>query len=440
MNTIDETNDPKLRSWMDVPKNSDFPIQNIPFGVCKPKGTGEPRVCSAIGEYIVDLAILEKEGLLPTKGLFNCNSLNPFMKEGRKTWREVRKTLSHLLSKDVGTLRDNSSLRNAALIPQSDVEMLLPVNIGDYTDFYSSKEHATNVGTMFRGKENALCPNWLHLPVAYHGRASSIVVSGAPIHRPLGQTKADDSESPTFGACKLLDFELEVGCFIGPGNEQGTSVSVHDAEEQIFGLCLVNDWSARDIQKWEYIPLGPFLSKSFATSISPWIVTLDALKPFRCEGPRQDPEPLPYLQSEGPGAYDINLQVFLKSSTMNNEHMITHSNYKNLYWDMRQHVAHHTVSGCNLRTGDLLASGTVSGKDPGSLGCMLELTWRGENPIELPNGESRKFLHDGDEVIMRAYCQTQDYRIGFGEVTGTVHPNRNSADQDKVSDKQLAAL
>jgi fumarylacetoacetase len=302
------------------------------------------------------------------------------------------------------------------------VEMLLPVEIGDYTDFYSSKEHATNVGIMFRGKDNALMPNWVHLPVAYHGRSSSIVISGTSIHRPKGQTKADSEANASLGPSRQLDFELEMGFFIGGGNNLSEPIPIDKAYDHIFGMVLVNDWSARDIQKWEYVPLGPFLGKNFSTSISPWVVTMEALEPFRIAGPEQNPEPLPYLKFQGSHAYDINLDVYLETGNMTEPYKISQSNFKYLYWNILQQLAHHTVNGCNLRTGDLLASGTISGPAPDSYGSMLELAWKGEKPIKLSAGEERKFLEDGDTVIMTGYSQGDGYRVGFGEVTGKILP------------------
>jgi len=298
----------------------------------------------------------------------------------------------------------------------------MPVTIGDYTDFYSSKEHATNVGIMFRGKENALMPNWLHLPVAYHGRASSVVLSGTDIIRPKGQTKADDAEMPSFGPTKLLDFELEMGFFIGTGNKLGVPIPADKADEHIFGMVMVNDWSARDIQKWEYVPLGPFLAKNFATSISPWIVTLEALEPFKTKKVIQDPEPLPYLRSKGDWAYDIKLDVSIKTEKLKAPFIISKSNYRYMYWDICQQLAHHTVNGCNMRTGDMLASGTISGPDKSSYGSLLEITWRGTEPLKLPDNEERKFLLDGDELTITGWCQGEGYRVGFGEVKGKIIP------------------
>ncbi|HQY88986.1 MAG TPA: fumarylacetoacetase, partial [Tepidisphaeraceae bacterium] len=316
---------------------------------------------------------------------------------------------------------DNKELRSRAFVAQRDVRMLLPAAIGDYTDFYSSREHATNVGIMFRGKENALMPNWLHLPVGYHGRASSIVVSGTDLHRPMGQTKADEAAAPTFGPSKSVDFELEMGFFIGPGNSLGESISTHRAMDHIFGMVLVNDWSARDIQKWEYVPLGPFLAKNFGTSISPWIVTMDALEPFRKNGPEQEPQPLPYLQAPQPSAYDIHLEVTLQPKDARPTRIST-SNFRNLYWSMSQQLAHHTINGCNLQAGDLLASGTISGPTPDSYGSMLELAWKGTKPIDVGDGQTRTSIQDFDRITMSGWCEGEGYRVGFGEVTGRILP------------------
>jgi fumarylacetoacetase len=319
-------------------------------------------------------------------------------------------------------LRDDAALREQALLPMSEAVMQLPADIGDYTDFYSSREHATNVGTMLRGADNALMPNWLHLPVAYHGRASSIVVSGTDVRRPCGQSKPDKDDAPLFGPSRSLDFELEMAVFVGPGNELGTPIPIGQADEQLFGMVLLNDWSARDIQAWEYVPLGPFLAKNFATTISPWVVTLEALEPFRTAGPVQNPTSLPYLQTSGPGAYDIQLEVLLQSEKMDRPARISHSNFKYLYWSMAQQLAHHTVNGCNLRPGDLLASGTISGPTPDSYGSLLELTWRGSKPLTLPNGDTRTFLQDGDRLTLTGWCQGDGYRVGFGEATGRILP------------------
>jgi fumarylacetoacetase len=313
-------------------------------------------------------------------------------------------------------------LKARALVRQADVTMVLPVAIGDYTDFYSSREHATNVGTMFRGPENALMPNWLHLPIAYHGRASSVVISGTDLHRPHGQTKGANDQAPKFGPSKELDFELEVGFFVGPPNPLGEPIPVGETMNHVFGLVLVNDWSARDVQRWEYQPLGPFLAKNFGTSISPWIVTLEALEPWRCVGPKQDPAPLPYLATSGPQAFDIELNVLLQTERMAQPAVVCRSNFRHLYWNMAQQLAHHTSNGCNVRPGDLMASGTISGSTPDSYGSLLELAWKGTRPVQLPNGETRSFLEDGDRVTMTGWCQGDGYRVGFGEVTGKILP------------------
>ncbi|MDA1028735.1 MAG: fumarylacetoacetase [Bacteroidetes bacterium] len=410
-----------MRSFIDVSPGSDFPIQNLPYGIFLPNGSTRARPGTALGDWVVDLDALEKAHLLPTK-VFSGSSLNDFMAAGRETWTLVRSTLQVLLSEDNSRLRDDMDLRSLALFPRKAVTMLLPAQIGDYTDFYSSREHATNVGSLFRDPKNALLPNWLHLPVAYHGRASSIVVSGTEIRRPKGQTKADNAD-PVFGPSRLLDFELEVGFFTGPGTTIGESISIEKATEHIFGFVLVNDWSARDIQTWEYVPLGPFLAKNFATSISPWIVTLDALEPFRCPGPKQDPEPLPYLRSERDSAFDISLEVSINPPNSDVENVVCRSNFKHLYWNICQQLAHHTSGGCNIKPGDLMASGTISGPEKGSFGSMLEITWRGTTPVQLSDGTERKFINDGDTVVMKGVAEKNGIRIGFGEVSGKILPS-----------------
>lgn len=417
------TTDPSLKSFIPVAADSHFPIQNLPYGVFRRAG-GAAAVGVAIGDFVLDLTALEKRGLLSVsnKHIFDKGRLNDFMALGRAAWLAARERISQLLRADEPTLRDNASLKEQVLLPRGEVTMVLAAEIGDYTDFYSSREHATNVGTMLRGAANALQPNWLHLPVAYHGRASSLVVSGTDIRRPCGQSKPESAPAPLFGPTRSLDFELEVGVFVGPGNELGRPIPVGEADEHLFGLVLVNDWSARDIQAWEYVPLGPFLAKNFATSVSPWVVPLLALEPFRTTGPVQDPEPLPYLRTQGPTTYDIRLEVSLQGEAMPAAEQIAVSNFKYLYWSMAQQLAHHTVNGCNLRPGDLLASGTVSGPTPDSCGSLLELAWRGTRPLTFPNGEQRKFLQDGDRVTMTAWCQGDGYRVGFGEVTGKVLP------------------
>jgi len=426
---FDKTTDPTLTSFIPVSPENNFPIQNLPFGVFRPTPGASPRVGVAIGDFVLDLSVLEDKGFfdgpeLKGEKVFTQEVLNPFMSLGKKARKEARAVISRLLSADEPTLRDDNSLRNEALLPMNQVILELPVAIGDYTDFYSSREHATNVGTMFRGKDNALQPNWLHLPVGYHGRSSSVVLSGTDLHRPMGQTKADDAVSPSFGPSRLVDFELEMGFFVGSGNKLGFPISMKNAEEHMFGLVLVNDWSARDIQKWEYVPLGPFLAKNFGTTISPWVITIEALEPFRTSGPVQEnPETLPYLKSEkNTDTYDIHLEVAIKGEKMGAPHTVCKSNFKYLYWSMKQQLVHHSVTGCNMRTGDMLASGTISGQTPDSYGSMLELSWRGSNPIQFPNGEERKFLMDGDEVIMTGWCQGDGYRVGFGECKGKILP------------------
>jgi fumarylacetoacetase len=419
--------DSPLRSFLDVPSDSHFPIQNLPFGVFQPQ-QAKPRVGVAIGDLIVDLSILEELGHFRSPEfqdphVFSEDSLNAFLALGRPAWRRTREILQHLLSAETPTLRDDARLREKVFHAQKEVAMKLPVRIGNYTDFYSSYYHAHNVGTMLRGPENALMPNWKWLPVAYHGRASSVVISGTDVRRPSGQTKPADASAPVFGPTKSLDYELEMAFLIGPGNSLGEPVPIDRAMDHIFGLVLMNDWSARDIQAWEYQPLGPFLAKNFCTSISPWVVTLEALAPFRKPMSRQDPEPLPHLRAENDFTFDIRLEAALQSPSMEAAHMITRTNFQNLYWSIAQQLAHHTVNGCNLQPGDLLASGTISGPTEESRGCMLELTWRGANPLNLPNGETRKWLEDGDKLTITGWCEGDGYRVGFGEVSGRVLPS-----------------
>jgi fumarylacetoacetase len=407
--------------FLPIPVDHPFPIQNLPYGVFSGREEG-PRVGVAIGDYVLDLSVLSEAGLLPSYGVFAEPSLNAFIACGPDAWNEVRATLQYLLDAETPALSGNRRLRARALIPAQELTMHLPVAVGDYTDFYSSKQHATNVGSIFRDKNNPLLPNWLHLPVAYHGRASSLVVSGTAIRRPRGQTKPAEVATPGFGPSQEVDFELEVGYFVGQGNRLGEPISVTDAQQHLFGLVLVNDWSARDLQRWEYVPLGPFLAKNFGTSISPWVVPMAALQPFRVAGPKQDPPPLPYLSGGEDCAYDIALEVKLQTATMAEPHIISRANFKEMYWSINQQVAHHTVTGCNLRPGDLLASGTLSGTGKNSYGSLLELTWAGKEPLELPNGERRSFLEDGDTVILTGYAQGNGYRIGLGDVRGTIFP------------------
>ncbi len=417
-------NNPQLKSWVEVPAGSDFPIQNIPFGVFK-TDTKDPSVCIAIGNHVLDLHCLHEAGFfneldLP-KGIFNKAYLNEFMRLGKSKTREVRNRIASLLSTDNNELKNNTELVNRVMYLQQDCQMCLPVKVGNYTDFYSSIEHATNVGTMFRDPKNALLPNWKHLPVGYHGRASSIIVSGEPIRRPKGQTKAPDAELPSFGPTKRLDFELEMAFVTCKDLELGQSISTSDADEYIFGFTLFNDWSARDVQVWEYVPLGPFLAKNFASSISPWIVTMDALEPFRVPGPEQTPKILPYLSYKGDKNFDIHLEVALKIPN-HAEATICRSNFKYMYWNVNQQLAHHTVNGCNIQVGDMYASGTISGPTPDSYGSMLELAWKGTKPLAMPDGSTRKFIEDGDQVVMKAFAENGEVRIGFGEVRTEVLP------------------
>ncbi len=413
------------RSFIPVSAESHFPIQNLPYGVCR-LPSGECCIASAIGDSIVDLTALEALGLLDIPNLhgrrvFDTGKLNAFMGQGRSVWSKIRRRLQQLLDADEPTLRDNAEMQARVLVPMSEVEMLLPADIGDYTDFYSSREHASNVGTMFRGSDKALQPNWLHLPVAYHGRTSSIIVSGTDVRRPCGQSKPDGTATPIYGPSQSLDFELEMAAFIGKGNALGQPIPIAEAEEHLFGMVILNDWSARDIQSWEYVPLGPFLGKNFATSISPWVVTMEALAPFHVPAPTQDPSPLAYLSAPDRRTYDIHLEVFLQGETMSQAKRICASNFRYLYWTLAQQVAHHTVNGCNLRTGDLLASGTISGPTPDSYGSLLELSWRGTRPVNVGDA-TRTFLLDGDRVTMTAWCQGDGYRIGFGSVTAQILP------------------
>ncbi len=415
-----------MRSFIPVAADSPFPIQNLPFGIFRPNAGGAARVGVAIGEHVLDLAVLEERGMLDGIGdgapVFARPALNHFMSLGRPAWRKARETIAHLLDEQTPTLRDDSALRAHALHRMADVTMCLPAEIGDYTDFYSSRDHATNVGTMLRGPENALMPNWLHLPVGYHGRASSVVVSGTDVRRPRGQLKPPTAPAPSFGPTRSLDFELEVAFFTGPGNPLGEPIPIAQAEEHIFGLVLMNDWSARDVQGWEYQPLGPFLAKNFCTSISPWVVTLDALAPFRAPPMAQDPAPLEYLRWADDFSLDLQLEAHLTPAGTHEATAITRTNFRHLYWTMAQQLAHHASGGCNLRAGDLLASGTVSGPEKTSRGCLLELTWRGAEPLELPGGARRTQLEDGDCLSITGWAQGDGHRVGFGEVTGRVLP------------------
>jgi fumarylacetoacetase len=419
-----KANDPNRKTWLSVSENSDFPIQNIPFGVFITK-EDVITIGTRIGNCAIDMGALQQlgyfEGIELTDDMFMQDTLNDFISDGKKTWRLVRNRLAEIFDINNPELRDNKKQRDIVIFDINDIEMLLPVQIGDYTDFYSSKEHATNVGKMFRDPENALLPNWLHIPVGYHGRSSSIVPSGINIRRPNGQTLANDASEPIFGPSKLVDFELEMAFITTDANVLGEPVPVNEAEDYIFGMVLFNDWSARDIQKWEYVPLGPFLGKNFASSISPWIVTMDALEPFKVDSPKQDPKPLPYLQQEGKHTYNINLEVSIQPERKS-ETVVSKSNFKYMYWTMSQQLAHHTINGCRVNSGDMMGSGTISGPTQDSYGSMLELTWGGKNPIQLNDGTERKFINDNDTVILRGYCKNEKVTIGFGECKSKLLP------------------
>jgi fumarylacetoacetase len=412
------------KSWITVEPNSDFPIQNLPFGIFK-TSSKKPRVGIAIGDQIVDLKALFDLGYLHGLNFkgdeLESEFLNGVMSHGKLECKKLRHRVFDLLEEGNDNLKNNEEHRSQVIVPQSEATMLLPIKVGDYTDFYSSREHATNVGTMFRDPNNALLPNWLHIPVGYHGRASSIILSGQDIHRPKGQQKPNEEEPPVFGPCKLMDFELEMAFVTFEGKPLGDSISTAEADDYIFGMCVFNDWSARDIQKWEYVPLGPFLAKNFASSISPWIVTLEALEQFRIPGPVQEPKVLPYLEYSGNKHIDIKLEVTLTPEN-GEENVICRSNYKHMYWNMNQQLAHHSVNGCNIKCGDMLASGTISGPTEDSFGSMLELSWKGTKPLKLKDGSERKFIQDNDTITMRGHCQNNEVRIGFGEVTTKILP------------------
>lgn len=413
-----------MKSFISYPSNSDFSIHNIPFGVAV--FNKQYIACATrIGDMVIDLATLydygyfnEIDGL--NDNVFEAYTLNEFIELGKPITNAVRLKIQELLLEGSPLSHDERSLEEC-FYQLDQVKMLMPIHVPNYTDFYSSMEHATNVGKMFRDPENALLPNWKHLPVGYHGRASSIVVSGTPIHRPCGQIKPIEATAPIFSASKQLDFELEMGFIVNRNTEMGTRISTAEAEDAIFGMVLFNDWSARDIQSWEYVPLGPFLGKNFGSTISPWVVTLEALEPFRVPTPKQEPEVLDYLKFEGDKNFDIQLEVLLKPEN-GEENSICKSNFKYMYWNMAQQLAHHTINGCNVEVGDIYASGTISGKSPDSFGSMLELTWRGQNPLQLKDGSERKFIEDNDTIIMRGFCEKDGVRVGFGEVSGTILP------------------
>lgn len=410
-------------SWLDVPTNHDFPIQNLPFGIFQ-TDSGFTGSGIALGNFIINLTALFDLGYLTNlpfdRSDFCADNLNLIMSKGKESCSQLRRRIYELFEKS-SSLNGNDVITKTVLVEQKNVTMKLPIKVGDYTDFYSSREHATNVGIMFRDPANALLPNWLHIPVGYHGRASSIIISGQPIYRPKGQQLPVENEPPVFGPTKQLDFELELAFTTFQGKPLGESISTSEGDQYIFGMCLFNDWSARDIQKWEYVPLGPFLAKNFASSISPWIVSLDALEPFRIPGPQQEPKVLPYLEYSGNKHIDIHLEVILVTED-GDENIISKSNYKHMYWNMNQQLAHHTINGCNINCGDMMASGTISGTTPDSFGSMLELAWKGTKPLKMKNGSERKFLQDGDTIIMRGYCQHKNFRIGFGEVRTKILP------------------
>ena len=413
-----------MKSFINYPQNSDFSIHNIPFGVAV-FNREYIACCTRIGDLVIDLATLfdygffdEIEGL--NENVFEAYTINEFIELGKPVTNAVRLKIQELLLEGSSLSHDEKTIEEC-FYDLDKVQMMMPLHVQNYTDFYSSIEHATNVGKMFRDPANALLPNWKHLPVGYHGRASSIVVSGINFHRPKGQMKPADAEKPIFGASKQLDFELEMAFVLNKNTEIGESISTQEAEDAIFGMVIFNDWSARDIQSWEYVPLGPFLGKNFCSSISPWVVTLEALEPFRTASPKQEPEVLDYLKFEGDKNFDINLEVYLQPEN-GEENLICKSNYKYMYWNMTQQLAHHTINGCNVEVGDLYASGTISGSEPNSFGSMLELTWRGQNPLKLSDGSERKFIEDHDTIIMRGFSEKNGIRVGFGEVRGTVLP------------------
>ena len=421
MSSIDRT----LTSFIAVADDSDFSIHNLPYGIFSETKEGNRRAGIAIGEQVLDLSVLEEAGVLQLAGgpYFDKPTLNSFIESGRENWTTTRSTVQKLLSADNETLRDNEVLRSKALFNQADITLHLPLQVPGYTDFYSSKEHATNVGTMFRDPNNALLPNWTELPVGYNGRASTVIISGQDVIRPSGQLKPNPDERPIFSACKRLDFELETAFVVGKPNHIGQPISIDDAWEHIFGMVLLNDWSARDIQKWEYVPLGPFNAKTFASSISPWIVTLDALEPFKTSVPVQEPQPLAYLrETKTDNTYDINLSVELMTDKSEEATVVCETNFKYMYWSMAQQLTHHTITGCAVQVGDLMGSGTISGPTPESYGSMLEIAWNATKPVTLKGGETRTFIEDGDTVIMKGYSEKDGIRVGFGEVRGKVLP------------------
>ncbi|XP_037973209.2 fumarylacetoacetase [Plutella xylostella] len=416
-----------MKSFVEYSSSTDFPIENLPYGVFTSAKNVDKHIGVAIGDLILDLNVISHlftgPLLADKQQVFKEDKLNAFMGLTKAHWSEARSTLQSLLDVSNPTLQNDAALRQKAFLPQSEATMHVPADIGDYTDFYSSIHHATNVGIMFRSKENALMPNWKHIPVGYHGRSSSIVVSGTPIHRPYGQTLPVEGAAPHFGPCRLMDFELEMGCFVGGApTELGQRVTAKEAGDRIFGFVLMNDWSARDIQKWEYVPLGPFTAKNLGTSISPWVVTAEALSPFLVDNYPQDVEVFPYLRHDDKFNFDINLEVDLVSEKSSVPTTITRSNFRFMYWTVKQQLAQQTITGCNIRPGDLLGSGTISGDTSDSYGSMLELSWKGTKPLRLHNGEERKFIQDGDTVVLRGFCKNEDVRIGFGKCEGKLLP------------------
>ena len=417
-------NDPKLRSFIAVDPTSDFPIQNLPYGVFSAKDGLAPRVGVAIVDHVLDLWELAQDCRIDVvePAVFAAPTLNPFMALGPKVWSTTRARIGELLREDHPELRDNEELRQRALVPMRDVQLYMPITVSGYTDFYSSKEHATNVGAMFRGKDNALQSNWLYMPIGYNGRASTVIVSGTKVRRPRGQLKPPSVDAPNFAPCKRLDFELEIGVVIGQPSPMGEVLTEARAEAMIFGFVILNDWSARDIQQWEYVPLGPFQAKAFATSISPWVVTREALEPFRLHGPVQDPVPLPYLRQSGANNFDLELDVSLQANGMLQAKTICRTNFKYMYWFSVQQLMHHASSGCAMNIGDLLGSGTISGPEKHQRGSLLEISWNGSEPLQLAPGVTRSFLEDGDSLLMRGWCQGDGYPVGFGAVEGTILP------------------
>jgi len=420
---MNPTNDPALTSWVESAQGSEFPIQNLPWGIFS-KGGNAVRAGVAIGDFVLDVAALQAAGLftgLPD-GVFATGDLNAFIALGRETWSTTRARISELLRADTARLRDDADLRARALVPLAEATLHLPIRVEGYTDFYSSREHATNVGRMFRPDGDALLPNWLHIPIGYNGRASTVVVSGTPVRRPLGQTRAPTAAMPSFGPCAKLDFELEMAAIVGRPNVMGEPMTLAEADRAIFGFALLDDWSARDIQQWEYVPLGPFQAKVFATTLAPWIVTAEALEPFRVDGPTQDPAPLPYLAQSGPMNYDVELEVSLRPAGVAEATVISRTNFAHMYWSSAQQLVHHAIGGCAMKVGDILGSGTISGPSEDSFGSLLELAWNGKRPLALADGSSRSFLADGDTLTITGRAKKNGITIGFGRCEAEILP------------------